>query len=476
MRCMMGKPNVLLIVLDTTRADTVSGFLEQGALPGLQKFSNDGAVFQSAYSNAPWTLPSHASMFTGQRASAHATHAGSPQFSPDVPPLPKLFSKAGYETRGISGNSWVSSEFGFDEGFDYLSTKFDRYWGGDDLSKVAKASGLGRVKKLIELMASREAPITFANLLHDQLLNRRTDAGAKGTTDRTIDWLRSRERQEPFFYFINYLEPHLPYNPPDEYREQFCSIDHSKVNQDPWEYVAGTLDMTPSDFDALSDLYRAEIAYLDHHLERLYDALDATGYLEDTVVVLTADHGENIGDHGLMDHQYSLHDTLLHVPLILRYPEEIDAGEQSDLVELRDLYPTLCTLAGIGYPDDESVSSTVIHAQGRTEVFAEYRYPQPDMESLHETVTELADGWQRYDRALRSVRTNDWKLIEAEDGEVQLFRAGDESATITAANPSVVDKLQEMMDEEAIQLARGDSESIEVSDATEERLEDLGYV
>jgi len=471
-------PNILLIVMDTARADVVYSLLESRELQGIKKFAQSGKIFHNAFANGPWTPPSHASIFSGQRTSIHGTHGGDPIFEPTTPTLAELLSNSGYETRGISGNSWISEEFGFDKGFDYLSMKWDRFWGGADLSSIAKSDNGKRAKQFLKILLNRNAPITIANTIYEKIISDRSDFGASRTTTRTIEWLESRSRDCPFFYFINYLEPHLPYEPPKKYRDKYAFKENTKeVNQDPWEYVAGTLEMSDEDFSVLKSLYRAEISYLDHHLNRLYDALDKTGYLDSTAVIIVGDHGENIGDHGLMDHQYSLHDTLLHVPLIFSYPDEIDSGEENGLVELRDLYPTIASIADVDTPTGKNISTNVI-TQGTTResVFAEYRYPQPDMDSLEESVSELEEDYETLNQTLRSVRTTNWKLIQTENGRNYLFNTKKSLGDCSESHPKIVKRLTRKMDEENILLSRSNKSQTNMSPTTEKRLEDLGYI
>ncbi|MDS0295348.1 sulfatase [Halogeometricum luteum] len=473
----MHQPNVLLIVLDTARMDTVTSMLNAGDLPGLKKFADNGCTFTNAYANAPWTLPSHAAMFTGQRSSVHGAHAGHKQFNPETPTLAELLYNEGYDTLGISGNSWVSSEFGFGRGFSNLSMKWDRYWKGHDLSSVSRQSGVGKFKELVRAVSTREAPFSIANAVNAKILGA-DDFGTKLTTDRTVKWLRKRSSADPFFYFINYLEPHLPYEPPGEFVSQFVTrSDFESINQNPWEYIAGTAEMSKQDFETLMQLYKAEIAYLDKHLSRLYDALVDSRLIDETAVFIVGDHGENIGDHGLMDHQYSLHSTLLNVPLIAHYPPEVDSGKSEKFVELRDLYRTVANLAGISRPISDTVSNfDILEGDGRDAVFAEYRHPQPDMESLKKEVSELVPDYEKFDNSLRSVRTAEWKLIESESGDLLLYDSDDESVEISSDHPKVVSELSDLMDQEGIRLDRTAKEETEMSAASKQRLADLGYI
>lgn len=472
----MTRPNVILVVLDTARAETVYSLLDRGELPGMQKFDETGTRFERAFTTSPWTLPSHASLFTGQRTGDHGTHAGNKAFDPSVPPLAELLSEQGYETRGISANGWISSEFGFDRGFDALSMKWDRFWRGEDLTSVKNGDGIERYQALVSLLASAEAPYTLANALYGKLFASRTDNGAAMITTRTVEWLRSYDREQPFFFFLNYLEPHLQYDPPAEYVPDDLPKPREEVNQDPWEYIAGPVSMDERDFDTLRALYRAEIRYLDAQLERLYDTLESMDRLDETAVFIVGDHGENIGDHSLMDHQYSLHDTLLHVPLLARYPAEFDPTRREDLVEVRDLYPTIAALADAPTSGDGVSARDLTAPGGRDAVFAEYRYPQPTMDALEEKVSTLRDGYETLDRTLRSVRTEQWKLIEADDGEATLYRAGSETTDLSDEHPDVVEDLRARMESKGVKLGKGEKKDREISDTHQERLEALGYI
>lgn len=470
----MSPPNILLIVMDTARASTVFELFREGELPGIAQFAQSGTVFENVFTTSPWTLPSHASLFTGLRSSDHGVHTRSRYFDPPVPSLAERLSAQGYDTAGISGNVWISPTFGFDDGFDNLSSKWDLFWGGNDLSSVSTANGAERIKEAARTLATKELPLTLLNAVYGKVIQSRTDEkGARLTTSRTIRWLRSRDGDTPFFYFINYLEPHLDYRPPKRYAED----DPDAVNQDPWEYVTGNTEMSTEDFETLQRLYRAEIRYLDSHLERLYTTLSETGLIEDTAIFLVGDHGENIGDHDLMDHQYSLNETLLHVPLVARYPPAFSQDIRSSLFEVRDLYPTILELAGAS-PETHG-SGTTLFDGGRKRVFAEYRHPQPRMESLSESVTHLSDtSRNQLDRTLRSVRTSEWKLIEAEDGTTELFPAGNERVDVSDKNPAVTSALVEDMESAGIKLEReaDRKNSVETSESVEERLADLGYI
>ena len=484
------RPNVLFIVMDTARYANV--FSDPVAMPQLQEIALEGVRFEDAFANAPWTVPSHGSMFTGQYPSDHGAHAGNKQFDPEKPVIAELFRDAGYRTAAFSNNTWLSPEFGFDRGFDSFFVRWELFEGGVDLSAIAKADTLrGQFRAAADALASREVPLTLFNLLYAVYLRYQSesyDSGARRTNERLFDWLDDGD--ESFFGFVNYVEPHLPYEPPSEYVDAFLPADMEpgrleSVNQDPWAYLAGDLEMDDRDFDALEALYNAELRYLDDRIAEVYDRLDALGELNETMIVVVGDHGENLGDHGMMDHQYCLYDTLLHVPLVIRYPDKFTPGtEVNNTVELRDLFPTLLDAASVPTPEPASGVSqrSLVDSVGEsdpTPAFAEYLAPQPSMDALRRKLDgALPKSMTHYDRALRAIRTDQWKLIEGSDGTVELYclDPGDEMDDCSAANPEIVRQLRDRLEANRGTFTLSESSTPEMNRMTQQRLEDLGYI
>jgi arylsulfatase A-like enzyme len=243
--------------------------------------------------------------------------------------------------------------------------------------------------------------------------------------------------------------------------------------------VTGRLELADKDFEALRALYRAEIQYLDSQLERLFDRLVARDDIEETAIIVTSDHGENIGDHGLMDHQYCLYETLLHVPLVVRYPPLFDTETVDELVETRRLYETIADIAGITESEPETAPSLAGGVGPNTEAIAEYTSPQPSVETLAEEYGPLDPEVRRYDRALRSVRTARWKYIEGSDETVELYDLeSDPDEADPVENPDVRAELRERLVEHRGSLVRPDAgvESAEFARPNEQRLRDLGYL
>jgi arylsulfatase A-like enzyme len=494
----MDRPNILLVVMDTARARNALPSANPETMPRLAELASDGVEFTSAISTAPWTLPSHASLFTGEYTSDHGTNAGNRRFVPDHDPLPQLLRDAGYETVAFSNNSWVSPEFGFDRGFDQFHPGWRLFDGGTDLARVMRDydTPLAQVRELWRATDPSGLPATMANAAYAKFVRKRYDYGAFATNWKIRRWFDGREdERDPFFAFVNYLEPHLEYDPPKRYCTHLpdgVSVEEAKrIEQDAWRYLGGEVELSDRDFEILEGLYDSELGYLDHRIGELFDDLSSRGVLEETVVVVVGDHGENIGDHGLMDHQYCLYDTLLHVPLVVRGGDAFRGGRRvADVVESRDVFPTLLEAAGVDPPAADTVSTNSLSGavdggpgddQTRGAAIAEYLVPQPAVETLRERAGGAdADGrLEQYDRALRAVRTPEWKFVEASDGSRELYDVVDdprESTNLAADRPGVADRLQARLRDAFGPLTRGEQDTGTIDTGARQRLEDLGYI
>ncbi|NUC72764.1 sulfatase [Haloterrigena sp. SYSU A558-1] len=485
-------PNILFVVMDTARAKNSLPSINEEVVPNLAELANSGVEFTSTISNAPWTLPSHASIFTGKHTSNHNTNAGNKNFDPDDPCLPELLNKNGYTTVAFSNNSWISPEFGFDRGFDYFYKGWELIPAGEDLARAMRENDTpaNQIRSILTSTEFKHLPSSILNSLFAKFLRKKYDYGAYLTNWKIKRWLnKERNKEDPFFMFINYLEPHLEYNPPNRFCE-FLDDDISpseakEVNQDAWGYVSGEIEMHEEDFEILEDLYKSEIKYLDHRIGNLLDHLSERGILEETLVVVVGDHGENIGDHNLMDHQYSLYDTLVHVPLVINGPEIFTGGKKiSHLVESRDLFPTILETAGAEVPKRDGISQSsleeAIHEENDDGAYAisEYLVPQPAVDTLRNRAPDstIVD---KYDRALRAIRTTEWKYIVGSDGTKELYNIESDPGElndVADSNPEVVERLHEKIPDEYGTLERGNSDEEQLDAAAQQRLEDLGYI
>ena len=447
---MADTPNIVIIVADTTRVDDAS---DPSIAPTLVDLAERGTRATRAVSTAPWTLPAHASLLTGTYSSRHGAHAGHELLDESLPVLPELLGGAGYETVAVSNNTWLSAESGFDRGFDTFRHMWQLVQSEQSMGGLVEVTEDHRLRAVARELLAGNPLANAANVCYRKLVRDRSDDGARRSTAWVADWLGDRDDARPFFLLVNYLEPHLDYDPPRRLAEQHLPDDVSyeeatAVPQEPWEYLAGNLTLSERDLAALRALYRAEITYVDEQLAALRDALVDAGEWDDTLFVVLADHGENVGDHGMMDHQYCLYDTLVQVPLVLHGGAFTDREDLTDLVSLADLAPTLLDAAGV--------------------------------EALERHVEDLPDHVYEYDRSLRAIRTSEYKLIRGSDGSRELYHLTSDPAEtrdVTDEYPDVVADLEGRLDAwlEGFEHAEAE-DSVELGAERRERLEQLGYL
>ncbi|MHC5045170.1 MAG: sulfatase [Planctomycetota bacterium] len=303
-------PNVLLIVLDTTRVDRLSAYgYDRPTTPALERIAAEGLAFRRAYAASPWTLPSHASMFTGEYAAVHNATWEHQRLDERLPTLAEHLSEMGLRTAAFSRQVWLSDETGLMRGFEDF---YDLYWRSTTALVAAWRLGVDKIKERRGF----------------------EDKGAALVTDRFKGWI-DRHGDRPFFAFINYVEPHAYYQPPAPFREQFLAEERKDT---PWgraqnvavqRHNAGDLVYSADDFAAFSDLYDGAVAYQDSRMGEALDHLRTRGLLDKTLLLITADHGENLGDHDLLGHEFCVYNTLLHVPLIVRLPGLVSCGRSS---------------------------------------------------------------------------------------------------------------------------------------------------
>jgi arylsulfatase A-like enzyme len=259
-----------------------------------------------------------------------------------------------------------------------------------------------------------------------------------------------------------------------------------KVNQDPWRHLTGRVEMTREDFAILGGLYDGEVSYVDRRVGQLVDLLRDATLLDDTLLIVTSDHGENLGDHGLMSHAYCLYETLLRVPLILRWPEALAAGTRvTQQVQTVDIFPTVLEAAGVQEPaawaqvQGRSLAPAIVAAQPERLVFAEYLEPEPAVPALRRRYPGF-DG-ARYDRALRCARTSRFKYIWASDGRDELYdlaRDPQEECNLIAAESERAGELRTALDRWLASFAHASraEQQGEIDDEIRKKLEDLGYL
>ncbi len=484
-----GSPNVALVVMDTTRAlDTVPA--DEQLTPTLATLASRGMEFTNAFASAPWTLPSHASLFTGTYSSKHGAHGGHTYLDDALETLAETFAGAGYETLGISNNTWITEEFGFERGFETLHKNWQFLQSTTDLGAIIREKETtGKLATFLDRAFDGNPFLNVANALASSLRDRHDDGA--GRTNRYIErWLRTRTDDRPFFCFANYLEPHLRYRPPREHVEERLPAGYTyeeavRIPQDPRAYDVGELSLSSTELEVLRALYRGELAYLDERIGELLELFDEAGVREDTIVVVVGDHGENVGEHGFLGHQYNVYDTLLHVPMLLHGGPFVGGERVDSLVQLVDVAPTLLDAAGIGAPAVRAqYQGHSFHPDASTTprefVVAEYVAPQPSIESLVDRFGDVPAELWTYDRSLRTIRTAETKYIRGSDGSEELYDVAVdplETTDLRSRRRSEARALGDRLDEWVGSFDHTDvTGAVEMSDSTRGRLEDLGYL
>jgi arylsulfatase A-like enzyme len=301
--------NVLLVIWDTVRGESLSLYgYDRPTTPNLERLGQEGAVYERAMSTAPWTLSSHASLFTGRLTQELSTTWHTP-LDKTFPTIAEVLADQGYRTGGFVANLIAATrESGLDRGFSHYEDYRFRP------SQIMLSTTLGQ--RIRRLLPFNRGPLrTYAFRPAHQV------------TDGFLRWVDD-DRSRPFFAFLNYFDAHDPYYPPPEWRKRFPP--------------AGT-DRNARRMAA----YDAAIGYLDHELERLRQELDKRGLLETTLIIVTSDHGELFGEHGLYQHGNSLYLPLLQVPLVMRLPGVVPAGRRfANPVGLDDLPGTILSMVG----------------------------------------------------------------------------------------------------------------------------------
>ncbi len=508
--------NVLFVVMDTVRKDHLTPYgYDRPTTPGLEAFAEEAAVFEQAVAPAPWTLPVHASMFTGMYPSQHGADQENPYLE-GVTTLAQSLSAAGYETACYSSNAWITPYTHLTDGFDDQDNFFE-VMPGDLLS-----GPLARAWKLLNdnesLRAVADKLVSLGNTAHEYLAG---GEGADSKTPAVIDQTKAfvDDADDDFFAFINLMDAHLPYHPPAEFAEEFApGVDSTEVCQNSKEYNSGARAIDDEEWEAIRGLYDAEIAHIDAELTRLFDWLKETDNWDDTMVVVCADHGELHGEHDLYGHEFCIYDPLVNVPLMVKHPD-LETGRRDDQVELIDLYHTVLDVAGVdadrpANPGDDVVerdparsllsSSYRQFASGDAGVpdpgqvgdgeyaFVEYSRPVVELKQLEEKAAEagidLPQDSRFYSR-MRAARRTDAKYVridripdeayrlDTDPGETtNLAGEGDERIEATESALSTFESNTGGAWDEALDEDVSDDSVEQMDEEAQERLRDLGYL
>jgi len=359
------RPNILILLLDAARAENFS-ILGYGkpTTPHMERHASCMAQYTNCVSTAPWTLPSTASLFTGVYPSRHKLVLDGEKLDATFVTLAELLKDDGYFTASISGGFPYLTDFsGLDRGFTHKDIPERRSWRD-------WMQGL-RQKKIPEEHTALPADLDTGSDLKSETesqyrgdwkqrfkfwLSGYSDSGAKAFLNH-VRSLWQENAGVPKFIYVHLQETHADYRPPHRFRKRFLaphlrSRNFAAINQRPNPHAVGLIKMTEEEYEVLTGLYDGCIAYLDEQIGRLLDDLSGEPDFEDTIVIVTSDHGDCIGRHGVLSHQFVCYEELVHIPFLVKWPASAGVtGMQEKLVQNVDLLPTLCGLVGLEVPD-----------------------------------------------------------------------------------------------------------------------------
>ena len=422
------RPNVLIIVWDTVRPDRLTPYgYELPTTPHLEEFARDSLLYERAVSPGMWTLPSHASLFTGLPASAHGVNSHHQWLDNRFRTLAEIFGDAGYATYAFSANAHMSAKANLVQGFETVEHPWEEPW-------VEVVGPFIDAKLIPEDSSTEISPGRHRDPEHKERNYKEgilyKEAGPI-IADAFFGWLEKRPAEQPFFVFLNYMESHIPRIPSLEARRQVMDeemIQRSfKVDQfhlTMLSYLLRKHEYSPEEIEVLSRIYDAALIDLDQATQALLQGMKEIGLLDDTIVVITSDHGENLGDHHMTGHKFCLYNTLTRVPLIIRYPERVKPGRVAKPVSVLNVFATILDLAGLPGPEAGVLSRSLFGPEkdrGREEpIFSELVAATPSaLKKVSDLYPDLV--WEPWMRTFKSVELGSYKFIQASDDDDELF-------------------------------------------------------
>ena len=468
------QPNIVVIVLDSVRFDRTSlGDQTRETTPNIERIAThpDGKSFDTAIAHARYTLPSSASILTGSPPGTHGVGFGSTSLDTTVPTVAEAFTTAGYETALVSNNHFVGSETGLDRGFRTTTVLPKSPLG------ILKTVGLGPVMRWVGNIRRHSAGFETDKYRHSsaylttELINQQLD--------------RLSTQSDPFFLYAHYNQTHRPYYPPlawfEKYDDRIGLSRHEAgelsmdVHRNLVEKVANCCPFSDDEWETLRALYDAQLEYTDTFLGALFDRIQAMD--EETIVVITSDHGEHFGERGALGHKYVLDDALLRVPLVTA---GLDVDTTDTPVQHADLMRTLLEVAN---GPTEFVDG--IDLRHETRPFAVSQDGPRSLEPITE-ITPAFDAAQFFPGAegslpaRTSLRTRTHRYVRGADGSAALFELPNEVDDRSTDDPELVESLGAELDawestHDPIESGSGGSDK-ELSAATKSRLMNMGYL
>jgi arylsulfatase A-like enzyme len=424
-----------MISIDTLRADAVGAYGGPVPTPGLDRLAREGVMLQWAFAPTPTTAPSHATLFTGQHVQRHGTLGNGP-ITLDELPLERAFRESGRVTAGFVSSYVLSRELGWSAGFAHFDDHFTSERGGLDRMEPDLTGALAQFK------------------------GKPLDRQGIATTSVVREWIESAP--EPFFLFVHFFDPHTPYAARRPQLSKLRGVAFDLAGRSAPGYDGATIERAVLG-------YHAEVLFVDEGVQGLLDALDQRAIADRTLVSVTADHGEGLGQHAWMGHTVHLYDEQIRIPWILRWPGVVPAGVKiASPVGLVDVAPTLAELAGVALPgpvDGRSIAASLrsgSEPEARPVFGIRPRFEKPYRDHF---------GEKRY------VRTQRWKLIRGEDTPDELYDLETDPRELrnrAAEEPEIAKELRALLDEHAARTPATTPQA-GLSDEQKEALRALGY-
>jgi arylsulfatase A-like enzyme len=513
---MAARPDIVLLVLDTQRVDRLSCYgypLE--TTPRLDAFAEDATLYCNAVSTAQWTVPSHASMFTGLYPSGHTMFHASSVLPASLTTLAGRLNAGGYYTGAFCNNpllgvvnNGLRRDFASFLNYSGLLTSrpnqlgvhprlFDRYRERFKLLLANTITALQDVFARSDLLLD----FSFSPLMVPLW---QTALAFKGNTGRSLNDAaqllierRGLAEEQPIFAFINLMEVHMPYRPPHRYVERFAPHlrgDRAarrylwRFNSDVLGWLAPLASDLPEQHKAtLNGMYDAEVATQDEKVGAFLEQLRRAGRLDKTLLIVCADHGEHLGEKQLMGHSIALYNELVHVPLLIRDPYgELARGTTVEhVVSLRRIFHTVLAAAGLASEPERSLSLVQGSAEeaGQSIVFAEGVTPQNALTLLERRRPDVVRA-HACDRPRRAAWTGDYKFIQTGEDRYELYNiVADpvEQSNLAPERPEQVETLREYVSSFVEHVAEASPTAEYTTSAYDDelvsrRLRDLGYI
>ena len=513
--------NVILVVLDTHRFDRLGSYgYEKPTTPNLDSVANESLFFEKAISPGQWTIPSHASLFSGEMPAIHGTVQADDALPKEFKTLAARLGADGIKTTGFCNNPLVGVlQNGFKRGFD----QFYNYCGAvpstpqkeiDDIWKPFRKIW----SKYTQILRRLSYPIQnafaspnefFLAALRPLFVPIWTRAGNfKGMTERSIRDTTSfikgiqDQQQGGNFVFLNLMETHLPFSPPDEFVHKFVPYFYEtpeaqqfmrEFNRKAMQWLIPLIEpFSELEAATLSDMYDAEVAYQDHLLAQMIEVLNSSYHRENSMVIFMADHGEMLGEHGFMGHGFGVYEELIRVPLFMRVPGLASPGKVRSHISTTQVFHTVLDYFGFESLGTPYAAEVDVHSQSLLRlvekrdatpmsVISEAYAPENAVDIMHKNTPELLER-HHADRTRRAVYQGKEKMIQVEGISKLLYDlAGDPGEGHPYQDASRIDALSKALDtylELGIsRQSNSTKRKILLDDEiVQQRLRDLGYL